>query len=255
MLRTFQNEAIEAAESGQVQLYPGHHNQLAHTLVLSTADDYRMELQPIDMSGRSAGLPLTLRQPIEQGVGFFLYAEKYASLIEAVFDASSTDPEVRGFNRFYQQVVSKLSPYLTSLFRLSVLVYVDRLGYTGLLKFSLWLDHVLGAIRLEKAYIFQQAPLKFLKEPSLNLLDVLAFAYRSEEVIEHLSSQAKKSTAGRSSANNIYKNQDGWKSTIAKGNGVQGRYLLALAAYYDVTDMIDKHKRIKDKCAAELANV
>src|ERR1022692_2403488 len=42
-------------------------------------------------------------------------------------------------------------------------VYVDQFGLDDLLKFALWLDHGLGAIRIEKRYVFAEAAVIFLR--------------------------------------------------------------------------------------------
>lgn len=234
MLHTFQTQTSSPKSDQQLTLYPGSCNQFAKTLTLLDNDEHLLELQSVNMSKQAAGLPFAIRQPIQRGVGFFLYAEKYASLLASIFDKQSQDPELKAFNKLYDDVVSQLSPYLTNLYRLAVLMYVDRLGYRRLFEFSLWLDHVIGAIRLEKYYVFQQAPINFLKDKKINLLDVIAFAYEPSEVIEYLQ--------GLSNVTKQYQAENGWQDKIA-GNeaGVKVRYVKALATFYGIPSLANKH--------------
>ncbi len=88
--------------------------------------------------------------------------------------------------QFYNHVVKTLSNYLQSLVRLCLLVYCDRLGSNGLLRFTLWLDHRIGGIRLSQDDIRQETPIKFLRDPKRNLLDVIASAYQCDDVIDFL---------------------------------------------------------------------
>ena len=104
-----------------------------------------------------------------------------------------------------------MSLYLKELYVLSTVMYYDKFGSEKLLEFSLYLDHVLGAIRLEKAYIFKEAPLKFLKESDNNLLDIISQAFRTEEVIQFLKNLSQE--------NLIYTNDK-----TERNKGVQGVY-------------------------------
>jgi len=232
VIATFQAGSVSSSHVTNVPLYPGTSNAFANSLELLSNDDYRLMPQALDISRHAAKLPFSMRQPIHQGVGFFLYAQKYASLINLLFHDENPEPEVEAFRTFYFSVVNQLSLYLRELFKLSALMYVDQFGWNQLLRFSLHLDHVLGAIRLDKAYIFKEAPLKFLKEPSQNFLDVIAGAYRPEEVIDYLRADQ--------SANDVYQRDK--TAEIEIGKGVQGRYIQAMLKYYGKNDLNDKHE-------------
>ena len=116
------------------------------------------------------------------------------------------------------------------------MVYYDKHGSTRLLEFTLWLDYLLGAIRLEKHYIFYQAPLKFLKESPQNLLDVISTSFIPDEAIDYMKLEALKIDA--------YKNE---KFVIDKG--VQGRYKKQLLLYFskDISDEKSESNALKDK--------
>lgn len=219
LLDTFQHESISGHHSDEIPLYPGHRNQFASSLKLQGCDDYQLALSPVQVGGSSASLPFTLRQPIHKGVGFFLYAQKYAALLDALLYQASNTQELLKFRDFYRRVVCVNSSYLQELFKLALLMYVDRFGYQQLSTVAVGLELVLGGLRLDKSYIFQTSPLKYLKDAPYNLLDEISGAYRPEEVKAFLRSEIARS--------------DGYKKAagITQGKGVQGRYLDALLEY------------------------
>lgn len=215
----------------EVALYPAGTNQWGQTLQLTSANDYSLIPAIQHISQDAAYLPFSLRQPISQGVGFFLFAEKYASMLNTLLYRKTNCLEINAVQEFYNTVVRRLSAYLQSLFRLALLTYFDRLGSAGLLRFALWLDHRFGAIRLMQADIRRETPLKFLRDAKQNLLDVIAFAYEGEDVIRFLQ---------KVDVTKAYALHDGWKKQIKSDRLVQERYAYAVAHYFDITDLNEK---------------
>ena len=249
LFNAFGKQSLSGCKSGRVKLYPGGSNQWASNLVLLENNEYRLGLNDLQLSQSAANLPFSLRHPINKGAGFFLYAEKYSALLNAIFhDDFSPDKEIQSMKRLFSMVVERLSKYLQRLFKLSVLIFVDRLGTDGLFEFSQWLNYRLGAIRLEKADIRRQTPIVFLRDEKRNLIDVISFAYEPSEVIEFL--QLKNVEA-------IYCKDDkdkGWQSLIESGEGVQGRYAKAMANFYGVNDFLNLSSVIS-KSIKECSNV
>lgn len=231
VLHTFQVRSVPVDDISTIPLYPGTINRLAGALTLQTNNNFRLHLQEIDLNNHAAKLPFSLRQPIHQGIGFFLYAEKYAAMLKELLHTEEPQSEVKAFRVFYDTVVKELSHYLRELFLLAVVMYVDKFGEEGLLCFSLWLDHVLGAIRFSKSYIFKEAPIKYLKDSDYNLLDVIAGSYRPEEVVAFLQNDQQ--------VNKVYSNDTMEKIEI--GRTVQGRYKQALTTYYGREDFTHKN--------------
>lgn len=258
ILRTFQQQSVSHSDTEcvtTIPLYPNRHNLLATTLRLQADDSFQLDLKSLKLDANPAELPFSIRQPIHQGVGFFLYAQKYAALLNILLHDETIDLEIKAVRQLREDVMLKTSHYLRELFDLAVLMYVDKFGSQGLLKFALWLEHVLGIIRLEKAYIFKQAPLKFLKEAELNLLDVIAGSYRPEEVLQFLQAEAKKKA---DSLDNLFAHKK-----IESGKGVQGIYLQAILTFYgkkslesstDKTSCISE-EFIQEKINMEICNV
>lgn len=224
ILATFQDRSVPAEGIDSVPLYPGHGNQFASRLALHQREDYRLDPRPVHVSASAAALPFSLRQPIHEGIGFFLYAQKYAALLDEVLHSPVADQEVERFRDFYRRVVGSNSHYLRELFNLALLMYVDRFGWQRLLEFARRTELVLGGLRLAKQYIFKEAPLKYLREADHNLLDVIAGAYRPEEVMDFLKRELARSEGyGAERLAAIRKSE---------GQGVQGRYLKAVRDYY-----------------------
>lgn len=235
LLSHFGEQSI-ASQLGEVALYPAGSNQWGQKLRLTSNNEYQLQPTPQNIGNSAAYLPLALRQPISRGAGFFLYAEKYAALLNTLLHEPSENAEVVAVQAFYKQVVTTLSSYLQSLYRLAWLAYFDRLGGQGLLRFVLWLDHRLGAIRLGQEDIRRETPIKFLRDKKQNLLDVIAYAYRGEDVVSYLQ---------RSDVSAIYSKNNGWKEKIKEGRKVQARYANAVAGYYGLDELSKKDKSIE----------
>jgi hypothetical protein len=237
ILTHFGEQSIDAL-MGEVALYPAGSNQWGDQLQLNGNNEYQLQASSQHIGQSAAYLPFALRQPVSKGVGFFLYAEKYAAMLNTLLHLPSDDIDINAVQVFYKDVVSKLSAYLQSLYRLALLTYFDRLGSEGIYRFTLWLDYRLGAIRLEKEDIRREAPLKFLREAKRNLLDVISYAYRSEDIITFLQ---------QVDVTKHYESKKGWAAEIKSGNLVQERYVAALAKYYGVTHLNGHAKRIDKK--------
>ncbi len=227
ILKEFQEHTIPCESPDTMPIYPSCTNCLGASLAMSPQGDIRLMPQPLYLTHHPGELPFAIRQPISEGLGFFLYADKYTGLIKKLLqEKDPPSAEVKAFRKLYQEVIAHLSLYLRELFLLASVMYVDQFGYRQLLHFALWLEHALGAIRLEKQYVFAKAPLIYLRDKPLNLLDVIAGAFRPEQVIEHL--EADQSA--------IYDSEKVEKIEIRKG--VQGRYKQQVLMYYQKQDSL-----------------
>ena len=239
ILNEFQKNSLPSTAADTIPLYPNPNNVLGKKLQLKVNKGYTIYPANIDSSNNSAHLPFTLRQPINDGLGFFLFSEKYADLVQLLlFETEIANNEIKSFRNFYKEVWQSMSLYLKELYVLSTVMYYDKFGSEKLLEFSLYLDHVLGAIRLEKAYIFKEAPLKFLKESDNNLLDIISQAFRTEEVIQFLKNLSQD--------NLIYTNDK-----TDRNKGVQGVYKNSVLNYYGKSDFSSKQSWITESFIKE----
>ncbi len=203
-----------------IPLYRSRYNRLGTALSLTKEGYSEIHTNRISLSPNAEDLPFAIRQPIHKGIGFFLYADKYASLLRGLVSDATDSDEVMHFRDVYEKLVMANSLYLREVFLLASLMYVDQFGDERLWEFALWMDHALGAIRLEKQQVRYEAAQNFFKQDTLNLLDVIASGYRPEQVIRHLRSHH--------THNKIYAGEN-----IERTNtGVRGIYKSAVLAYY-----------------------
>mgnify|MGYP002639747092 CR=1 FL=1 len=221
LMGEFETSALPASEDGTVPLYtigpPGSGTRVQ----VGPGEQATLKGLPKDGPRDLADVPMAIRQPIHQGLGFFLYTERYMRLAERLFVRASGDPALSGLEAVDDMhKAAGLSDYLRQLFRLSTVVYVDRLGTAQLDAFCLWMDHHLGAVRLTKHSVFRATAMNMLRDGPVNLLDRIASAYRPEEVLSLLH------TPGEHDA--IY------QQPLAD-RGVRLRYAEALLTFYGQT--------------------
>ncbi|MCM3163242.1 DUF262 domain-containing protein [Metabacillus litoralis] len=218
MLAEFMRNTKQSDDDKTIELFPNFYNTYGAKLYVKDNGDY--EIQVKNHNHLASSLPFSLRQPISKGLGYFLFSKRYAEVIHLLFtDQTITSKEIKRFRDFYENVWKHLSVYLKELFILASLMYYDKFGEQQLFRFSLWLDHLLGAIRLEKQNVVKQAPMNFLKDSENNLLDVISHAFTPEEVFNFLSRCSQPI--------DIYT-----KENIEKGKGVRGYYKERILSYY-----------------------
>lgn len=232
-----QNTWNSEGDPATIPLYRSRHNRLGTAFTLRCDGHGEIHSNRISLSPKADDLPFAIRQPIHKGIGFFLYADKYAALLRRLVMDPSDSKEVQNFREVYEKLVMTNSLFLREIFLLAAVMFADQFEDEKLWEFALWLDHALGAIRLEKQQVRYEAAQNFFKQDTLNLLDVIASGYRPEQVIDHLKvnhTHAK-----------IYTDE-----TIEAGKGVQGVYKQAVLTYYrrgDATSLHGKHAWIDAK--------
>lgn len=238
LMEEFQQHTWEnKGDPATIPLYRSRHNRLGTALTLGRDGHGEIHTNRISLSPRAEDLPFAIRQPIHKGIGFFLYADKYAALLRRLVAEPTDSVEVQQFRRVYEELVMANSLFLREIFLLAAVMFADQFDDEKLWEFSLWLDHALGAIRLEKQQVRYEAAQNFFKQDTLNLLDVIASGYRPEQIIAHLKANhthAKTYT----------------DETIEAGKGVQGVYKQAVLTYYgrgDATSLNGKHAWIDTK--------
>lgn len=237
VLNEFQKKTIKQLQPDTIPLYPNTNNSMATALQLKSIHQFTLYPATVEISNTSAFLPFTLRQPISEGLGFFLFAEKYADLVKILFiNKDISDHEIQSVRQFYNQVLQHISLYLKELYLLAIVMYFDKFGSKRLLEFTLCFDHVIGALRLEKYYIFKEAPLKFIKETDNNIFDVISQSFLPDEIIEFLSEL--KSVGQNIEIAKVYAKTD------LPENGVRGNYKDSLFKYYDRGSFLDKENWI-----------
>jgi hypothetical protein len=220
LMEEFQKQTWKSTEgSSTIPLYRSRHNRLGSALTMTLDGHSEIHTSRISLSPKAEDLPFSIRQPIHKGIGFFLYSDKYAALLRRLVVDPNDSSEVLRFREVYDHLIMANSLFLREIFLLASLVYVDQFDDENLWEFSLWLEHALGAIRLEKQQVRYEAAQNFFKNDAMNLLDVIAHGFRSEQIVTHLQ---KNHTYVE-----VYANE-----SIEVGKGVQGIYKQAVLTYF-----------------------
>lgn len=220
LLHEFQSQSLRASDAhNTVPLYQARSNRRALRLTLAEDGHCALQMNELSVGSHAADLPFAIRQPIHGGLGFFLYADKYAAVLRQLMRDATSDRDVLCFRGVHDKLMRKNSLFLEEVFLLAVLFYVDQFGSEQLWEFSLWLEHALGAVRVEKQQVRQESAQKFFRDaPVMNLLDVIAGAFRPDQVIGHLKIHR-------------YDSYQSEQIDVEKG-GVQGTYKRAVLDYY-----------------------
>lgn len=203
-------------------LYRARNNRLGGSLTLREAGHSEIQPCPITLGSESADLPFAIRQPVHKGVGFFLYADKYAGLLHRLMHEETNDADIVAYRDYYEKVVGANSLFLKEVYLLASLMYLDQFGSERLFEFSMWLDHGLGAIRIGKQSVYQQAAKNYFnyhEGRTFNLLDAIANAFVPDEVIRELKNDAK--------SHDVYQSEQ-----VNSGERVRGRYKAAVLNYF-----------------------
>ncbi|BAU58691.1 protein of unknown function DUF262 family [Halorhodospira halochloris] len=208
--------------------------------------EWDMEVSLPSLGTAPHNLPFTLRQPIAEGAGFFLYAQRYERLLAHM----ETPPQVEhvpgqrsgddwtDFRHLYQKVVLELSHYLRQAFLLASMLYIDRFGTCRLYEFALWLEYILGAERLIKASIFQSSSRSVLErndagsESIGNLLDFIAVNEIPDPVIRALQEDR---AADKALEKALQDNISEGSFTFGE-HSVRDRYIKAVSRYFNQAD-------------------
>jgi hypothetical protein len=185
-----QNEKIKSAfekgyQADSIKLYPHHKNMLVHSIDIDENEEYIMDFRWKQYRHKPKDLPFSLRQPISKGLEFFLFVEKYAQIVEFLNQDNSEISEYRGF---YKAVISdsSFSVYLREFFILCVVCYYDKFEHNKLFEFSLWLEYILGIVRVRQSMIVERTIPKMVRDLPYNIIDIILGAYTSDEVIDYL---------------------------------------------------------------------
>lgn len=240
ILKHFQVSTLKAENKMIVPLYSKpnseFNNQIRWTeknILLEKNNGPLRTHEPFDILTSKVHIPFSLRQPITAGIGFFMFAEKYDSLLDDLLTNETLDSEIESFRLFYQSVFisAKLAKYLKELFLLGSLVFFDRFGSSQLHAFSLYFEYLLGGIRLDKSSIQQATIVNFLNGSKENLLDVISMAFMPDEVIQFLKQQA-------STYSETYRKEE----IPYTGNSVMPKYKKSMLKYY-----VQKNTPLKNK--------
>lgn len=188
ILKDFQKKTIKIENNDCINLYPNVFNSLAKQLTFDSEVGASIQPSILNLQTKASQYPFSIRQPIQEGIGFFLYTEKYYAIYNQLF----FDNKFEDFTSIYNKLIASNSNYLKTFFKLVSVVYYDKFKDDNLVAFALWMDYLLGSYRLNQRTIVSQTVLKILKDNAQNLLDVIEMAYRPDEVFHFIRSITNK---------------------------------------------------------------
>lgn len=189
VLQEFQKKTRAPAIKNQVQIFPTVKNKIAHAIRYDENDGILLDTSPIALKSHAINYPFALRQPIEKGIGFFLYSERYAAMYHFLFRTEhSKNSELFKFKEFYKAVYSHsgMSEYLKSLYRLCTVLYYDKFESNEIDKFAKFLDYYIGVYRVELSSIYDKTAIRILRDKKQNLLDIISEAFIPEQVFDFI---------------------------------------------------------------------
>jgi hypothetical protein len=181
LLNTFQKHTVSFGNNEEVKLYPSANNSLGTSL--SFNHDMKPTIQSIIRlyGAESIDIPFAINQPIQRGVGFFLFTEKYSELNTYIF----IDKKVKELNPINELVKNVFNSYFINFYQSTIIQYYDKFGNEKIDVFAKLLEHFLGAFRMNRASIVEQSPIVLLRDYGNIMLEIQQ-SYLCEEVINFL---------------------------------------------------------------------
>ena len=226
----------------EIQMYPHRNNTYVRSIDIDDDGSYIAEYRWKDYKHTPHNLPFSLRQPINKGIGYFLFVEKYALILKHL--TNHEDNKLLEFDGLYQNVVSHLSGYLRQFYMLCMVCYYDKFEDKDLFKFALWLEFIVGSLRWRNDRIVEQTIPKYLREQPINLIDMILGAYTPDQLLQDMQPYINE-------AKSLYENQP----SDIKDKPVKQRYAEKVFEYYgqskggkpDAPSIGDKYRWVNDK--------
>ncbi|MDD3877485.1 MAG: DUF262 domain-containing protein [Bacteroidales bacterium] len=172
---------LSEAKSNTFKTYPEFNNSINCEI---QCDDNRDALIVTSvLPSKIRDYPISLRQPLVQGVCFFKYIEKYFEILRFIFE----DESQKEFQIFFNRVYANQSIYIKQAFVTAVLIYIDKYGIGKLLNFILCWDYATGHLRLFSYSIRENTLPNYIKKRQL--FDKIYYSYSQEELFKELLTQ------------------------------------------------------------------
>lgn len=181
VLDTFQKNTLSLGPVDEVKLFPSFNNALGTSLVFNENLTPELKTRIKLYNSNSIDIPFVINQPIQKGIGFFLYTEKYTSIFNHIFRENKIDE----INPIIELVYKVFNSYFVNLYQAAIVQYFDKFGKERIEEFAKRLEHYLGAYRMNRASIVSQSPIVLLREYGNVLMDIQQ-AYLPMEVLNAL---------------------------------------------------------------------
>lgn len=181
LIDTFQKETVVFESVDDIKLYPSYNNRLGTSLKFNSNLQPELKSSIRLYNATSINIPFIINQPIQKGIGFFLYTEKYTSIFNYLF----RDENVKVIQELTELIYRVYNEYFINLYQLSVVMYYDKFGEEKIEAFCKWFEHFMGAFRMNRSSIVEQSPIVLLRDYG-NVLQLIEQAYLSNEVLSSL---------------------------------------------------------------------
>lgn len=121
---------------------------------------------------------------------------------------------------------------------LCVVCYYDKFEHNKLFEFSLWLEYLLGAVRIKQSMIVERTIPKTIRELPYNIVDIILESYTSDEIISYLQNIEK---IDNENIDKIYSFEK--ISGQIYEDSIRDRYIKLVKKYYKQNN----EKNLKDK--------
>ncbi len=181
LLETFQKKTVSFEKVDEIKLFPSSNNTLGTSLVYDEEMNPELKSRIKLFSSENIDIPFTINQPIQKGIGFFLYTEKYTSIFNYIF----REEKIEELTLITKLVYEAYNDYFINLYQASMVQYFDKFQKEGIEEFAKLLEHYLGAYRMNRASIVAQSPIVLLRDYGNIMMDI-QHSYLSGEVIAAL---------------------------------------------------------------------
>lgn len=233
VLNEFQKNTYSTQRENSFRLFPNNNNMRYHQLEYA---DSGVQLISTEKLLAIKNYPFAIRQPVYKGQNFFDFTDKYHAIFSFLFNAKEQkSSEIEKALRFYNTMYTRdMSEYLRFYMQMCLVAYYDNFEEEQLFKAIQLFDYYLGAIRLEKYYVRQEAIKNSLKNASNSLLDVICNAYLPEEVFAFINTEK--------STEKIYLESAFLNGKKDVKNSVIDRYIQRICVFYEK----DQSKRLNE---------
>ena len=181
LLDTFQKNTVVFDAVDDIKLYPSFNNTLGTSLRFNKHMQPELNSKIRLYGSDSIDIPFTINQPIQKGIGFFLFTEKYTSLFNYIF----RDKKIEDINRLTNLIYNLYNDYFINFYQMALVMYYDKFGDEQIENFAKWLEHFMGAFRMNRSSIVEQSPIVLLRDYG-NILQVIQQSYLTNEVLSSL---------------------------------------------------------------------
>lgn len=224
VLTEFQKNTYSTETKNAFRLFPNNNNMRYHQLEYT---ENGVLLVSAEKPLAKKDYPFAIRQPIYKGQNFFDYTDKYHAIFRFLFNTKEQKSrEIEKALHFYNALYTRdMSEYLRYYMQMCLVAYYDNFKEEQFFKAIQYFDYYLGAIRLEKFYVRQEAIKNSLKNASNSLLDVICNAYLPNEVFNFIIQS--------NSAEKIYVDSKFLNRDKQVKNHVIDQYIERLCEYYN----------------------